>query len=62
MSDGKNKQTEAKRAAIVVLINLQREAQDNSSTELKARILKALEEGFKSVPWALVEDVIVVQE
>jgi hypothetical protein len=62
MSEGKNKKAEIKRAAIVVLISLQREAQEKSSAELKAKILKALEEGFWSMPWVVLEDVIVVQE
>lgn len=62
MSEVKSQKAQIKRAAIVVLISLQREAQEKSKAELKAKILKALEESFWSMPWVILEDVIVVQE
>ena len=55
-------QTKFKKAAIVVLISLKREAEDKSSEEIKTEILMALEEGLVRIPWLILEDVIVVQE
>ena len=61
MFEDTNKQTEAKRTAIVILINLKREAENKSNEELKTEILKALEESLVRIPWLVLEDFIVVQ-
>jgi len=62
MYEDKHKQTKFKKAAIVILISLEREAENKSSEEIKTEILKALEEDLTRIPWLVLEDVIVVQE
>jgi hypothetical protein len=51
-----------KKAAIVVLISLAREAEKKTSEELKTEIHEALKEGFARIPWVTVERVIVLEE
>ena len=51
-----------KKAAIVALISLKREAENKSGEELKTEIRKALEEGLVRIPWLVLENVIVVEE
>jgi len=55
-------QTPVKKAAIVVLIKLEHEAEKKTSEELKAEIHKALKEGFARIPWVAVEKVIIIEE
>ena len=51
-----------KKAAIVVLISLKREAENKSGEELETEIRKALEESLARIPWLVLENVIVVEE
>lgn len=51
-----------KKAAIVVLISLTREAEKKTSEELKTEIHKALKEGFAKIPWVAVESVTILEE
>jgi len=62
MSEDKHEQTEVKKAAIVILINVKREAENKSREELETEIRKALEEGLGRIPWLVLENVIVVEE
>ena len=62
MYEDMHKQTKFKKAAIVILISLKREAENKSSEEIKTEVLKALEEGLVRIPWLVLEDVIVAQE
>ena len=52
----------AKKAAIVVLISLKREAENKSSEELETEIRKALEESLVRIPWLVLENVVIVEE
>jgi len=49
-----------KKAAIVALVSLRREAKMKSSKEIETEIRKALEEGLVRVPWLVLENVTVV--
>jgi len=51
-----------KKAAIVALISLKREAQTKSSKEIETEIRRALEESLIRIPWLVLEDVIVAEE
>jgi len=51
-----------KKAAIVVLISLKREAENKSTEELETEIRKALEESLLKIPWLVLENVIIVEE
>ena len=51
-----------KKAAIVALISLRREAKIKSIKEIETEIRKALEEGLMRMPWLVLENVIVVEE
>jgi len=51
-----------KKAAIVILISLSREAEKRTSEELRIKIRKALQESLAKIPWVALEDVIVVEE
>jgi len=51
-----------KKAAIVVLISLKREAENKSSEELETEIRKALEESLVRIPWLVLENVVIVEE
>jgi len=62
MSEDMHEQTKVKKAAIVILINLKREAENKSSEELETEIRKALEEPLGMIPWLVLENVIVVEE
>lgn len=54
--------TKVKKAAIVILINLKREATSKGSSELEAEIRQALEEALVKIPGLVVKDIIVVEE
>ena len=62
MSEDKHEQTKVKKAAIVALISLRREAKIKSIKEIETEIRKALEEGLMRMPWLVLENVIVVEE
>jgi len=51
-----------KKAAIVILISLSREAEKKTSEELRTKIRKALQESLAKIPWIALEDVIIVEE
>ncbi len=51
-----------KKAAIVALISLKREAQTKSSKEIEAEIRKVLKDGLSMVPWLRLESIVVVEE
>jgi hypothetical protein len=51
-----------KKAAIVALISLKREAQTKSSKEIEAEIRKVLKDGFSIVPWLRLENIVVAEE
>ena len=51
-----------KKAAVVVLISLKREAENKSSEELETEIRKTLEKGLARIPWVILENVIIVEE
>ena len=55
-------ETKIRKAAIVLLISLKREAENKSSEELKTEIRKALEKGLLGIPWLVLDNVIVVEE
>jgi len=61
-SESAHSQNLVKKAAIVVLINLVRDAEKKTSEELKTEIYKALEEGLARIPWVAVEKVVILQE
>ena len=61
MSEGIHEQ-KVKKAAIVALISLKREAKTKSSKEIETQIRKALEESLTRIPWLILEKVIVVKE
>jgi len=54
--------TKIRKAAIVLLISLKREAENKSSEELKTEIRRALEESLMRIPWLVLENVIIVEE
>jgi len=62
MSEDMHEQTEVKKAAIVVLINVKREVENKSREELETEIRKALEEGLMRIPWLVLENIIIVEE
>ena len=62
MSEDEHAQNTAKKAAILVIISLAREAEKKTSEELKTEIQKALEESLARIPWVTVEKVIVLEE
>ncbi len=51
-----------KKAAVVALISLKREAKTKSSKEIETEIRKALEESLMKIPWLIFENVVVVEE
>ncbi len=51
-----------RKAAIVALFSLKREAQTKSSKEIETEIRKALEESLSRIPWLVLENVIVAEE
>ncbi|MCW4031447.1 MAG: hypothetical protein NWE80_03690 [Candidatus Bathyarchaeota archaeon] len=51
-----------KKAAIVALISLKREAQTKSSKEIEAEIRKVLKDGLSMVSWLRLESIVVVEE
>lgn len=55
-------ETKIRKAAIVLLISLKREAENKSIEELKTEIRKALEKGLLGIPWLVLDNVIVVEE
>jgi len=61
MSEDMHEQ-KVKKAAIVALISLKREAENKSGEELETEIRKALQEGLVKIPWLVLENVIVVEE
>ncbi len=61
MSEDMHEQN-VKKAAIVVLISLKREAENKGSEELETEIRNALEEGLARIPWLVLENVIIVEE
>jgi hypothetical protein len=61
MSEDINEQ-KVKKAAIVALISLKREAKTKSSKEIKTEIRKVLEESLTRIPWLVLENVIVAEE
>jgi len=62
MSEDMYEETKIRKAAIVLLISLKREAENKSSEELKTEIRKALEKGLLGIPWLVLNNVIVVEE
>jgi hypothetical protein len=62
MSEDMYEETKIRKAAIVLLISLKREAENKSSEELKTEIRKALEKGLLGIPWLVLDNVIVVEE
>ena len=61
MSDDIHEQ-KVKKAAIVALISLKREAKTKSSKEIETEIRMALEESLTRIPWLILENVIVAEE
>jgi hypothetical protein len=61
MSEDINEQ-KVKKAAIVALISLKREAKTKSSKEIETEIRKVLEESLTRIPWLVLENVIVAEE
>jgi len=51
-----------KKAAIVALVSLKREAKTKSSKEIETEIRKALEESLTRIQWLVLESVIVAEE
>jgi len=51
-----------KKAAIVALISLSREATIKGSKEIETEIRRALEESLIRIPWLVLENVIVAEE
>jgi hypothetical protein len=51
-----------KKAAVVALVNLKREAQTKSNKDIETEIRKALEESLSKIPWLVLENVIVAEE
>ncbi len=51
-----------KKAAVVALISLKREAKTKSSKEIETEIREALEESLMKIPWLIFENVVVVEE
>lgn len=62
MSEEVYEQAEVRKAAVVILINLKREAASKGNSELEAEIRKALEEALVKIPGLVVKDIIVVEE
>ncbi len=57
-----NKQIGGKKAVLVVLIRLAREAENKTTEEIATEIRKALEGDLARIPWLAVENVIIVEE
>ena len=55
-------ETKIRKAVIVLLISLKREAENKSIEELKTEIRKALEKGLLGIPWLVLDNVTVVEE
>jgi hypothetical protein len=51
-----------KKAAVVVLICLEREAYTKSSVEIEASLREVLQESFARIPWLVLKSVVVAQE
>jgi len=62
VSEDRREQTKRKKAVLVVLISLAREAESKTTEELETEIRKALEDGLARIPWLVVENVVVVEE
>jgi hypothetical protein len=62
MFEGVNKQTSGKKAVLLVLIRLAREAENKPPKEIETEVRKALEKDLAGIPWLDVENVIVVEE
>jgi hypothetical protein len=62
MFEGVNKQTSGKKAVLLVLIRLAREAENKPPKEIETEVRKALEKDLARIPWLDVENVIVVEE
>jgi len=62
VSEDRREQTKRRKAVLVVLISLAREAESKTTEELETEIRKTLEEGLARIPWLVVENVVVVEE
>jgi hypothetical protein len=62
MFEGVNKQTSGKKAVLLVLIRLAREAENKPPKEIETEVRKALEKDLAGIPYLDVENVIVVEE
>lgn len=62
MSKDINKQTGGRKAVLVVLIRLVREAENKTTEEIATEIRKALEGDLARISWLAVENVIIVEE
>jgi hypothetical protein len=62
MFEDVNKQIGGKKAVLVVLIRLAREAENKTTEEISTEIRKALEKDLARIPWLAVENVIIVEE
>ena len=62
MFEGVNKQTSGKKAVLLVLIRLAREAENKPPKEIETEVRKALEKDLARIPWLAVENVIIVEE
>ncbi len=51
-----------KKAVILAVISLTHEAENKSREELETKIRKVVEKGLESIPWIVVENVIIVRE
>lgn len=56
------REQKVKKAAVVALISLKREAKTKSSNEIETEIRKVLEESLTRIPWLVLENVIVAEE
>jgi hypothetical protein len=52
----------SKKAAVVVLIRLKREARTKSSKEIETSLREVLRESFARIPWLVLKSVVVAQE
>ena len=62
MFEGVNKQIIDKKAVLLVLIRLAREAENKPPKEIETEVRKALEKDLARIPWLDVENIIVVEE
>jgi len=51
-----------KKAAIVILITLKREAKNKSSKESETEIRKTIEQALARIPYVIVDNVTIVKE